>query len=69
MVTQALEDFGVLYLAVTDVVLAGPLGFSVLIFDFHELAGGNLTLRAALRRVFAFVHVTANHASEFLLHN
>lgn len=69
MILEALDNFLVLYTAVTDVVLAGPLRLAALILDLYELARRSVALRALCRRVLAFVNITANQTSEFLFHN
>ena len=69
MILEALDNFLVLYTAVTDVVLAGPLWLAALILDLYELARRSVALRALCRRVLAFVNITANQTSEFLFHN
>ena len=69
MILETLDNFLVLYTAVTDVVLAGPLRLAALILDLYELARRGVALRALCRRVLAFVNITANQTSEFLFHN
>ena len=69
MILETLDNFFVLYTAVTDVVLAGPLWLAALILDLYELARRSVALRALCRRVLAFVNITANQTSEFLFHN
>ena len=69
MILEALDNFLVLYTAVTDVVLAGPLWLAALILDLNELACRSVALRALCWRVLAFVNITANQTSEFLFHN
>lgn len=69
MILETLDNFLVLYTAVTDVVLAGPLWLAALILDLNELARRSVALRALCRRVLAFVNIAANQTSEFLFHN
>ena len=69
MIPQTLDNFLVLYLAVTDVVLAGPLRLATLILDFYEFARRGVALWTLRWRVLAFVNITANQTSEFLFHN
>lgn len=66
MILETLDNFLVLYTAVTDVVLAGPLRLAALILDLNELARRGVALRTLCRRVLAFVNITANQTSEFL---
>ena len=67
MVVQTLHDLGILDDTVAQAVLAGP--FETLGFDFYEFVTFGAALGANLGRVLPFIYVTANHASEFLLHN
>ena len=69
VILEALDNFLVLYSAVTDVVLAGPLRLAALILDLNELACRSVALRALCWRVLTFVNITANQTSEFLFHN
>ena len=67
VVVKALEDFGVLDLAVTELVLACPVQAFVL--DLDEFVGLGAAYGALLRRILALMDVSADHASEFLLHD
>ena len=71
MIPETLDNFLVLYLAVADVVLAGPIRLAsfLLDLDLDELARRGVAKRAFSRRVLAFINITADQTSEFLFHN
>ena len=66
MIVQALHDLGVVDLAVSELVLAGPV--ETIFLDFDKLVSLGAADGARLGRVLAFVDVTADEASEFLFH-
>ena len=60
MVPETLKDLRIFDFTVADVVLTGPLWFSILVFYLHEFARGCLTLGATLRRVLSLIDKPAN---------
>ena len=68
MVPQTGEDFFVHSLGNADNMLASPLGLVAFFFDFHELVSLGMADRAFCGRVFPFINVTADQASESLFH-
>jgi hypothetical protein len=67
VVVETLKDFGVVDLAVSELVFAGPVQAFILYFD--KLIGFGAAYGALLGRSVAFVDISANHTSESLFHN
>jgi hypothetical protein len=66
MVVQALEDLGVLDLAVTELVLAGPV--QAFILNLYELLRLGAANGALCGRGVTLMDIPAYETSEFLFH-
>ena len=69
MFLEAGPDLRVTAFGNAEDVLAGPLGLVAFLFHFNEFFGFGMAHRALCGRIFAFVDVSADEASEFFLHN